>query len=45
MVAGGLARGCGVDPVTQQPLGDDRFETLFHGGAMVSRMFPFAVLE
>ncbi len=30
---------------TVQPLDDGRYETLFHGGAMVSRMFAFKVLE
>ncbi len=30
---------------TVQALGDDHFETLFHGGAMVSRMFAFKVLD
>lgn len=31
--------------VTVKPIGDSRFETLFHGGAMVSRMFAFKVLD
>jgi len=30
---------------TVQPLDGGRFETLFHGGVMVSRMFDFEVLE
>jgi len=30
---------------TVRPIGADRFETVFHGGAMVSRMFAFRVLE
>lgn len=30
---------------TVQALDDGRFETLFHGGVMVSRMFVFKVLE
>jgi hypothetical protein len=28
-----------------QALGDGRYETLYHGGAMVSTMFFFKVLE
>ncbi len=30
---------------TAQALGDGRYETLYHGGAMVSTMFIFKVLE
>jgi hypothetical protein len=30
---------------TAQALGDGRYETLYHGGAMVSTMFFFKVLE
>ena len=30
---------------TVQPVDGTRYETLFHGGAMVSRMFAFEVLE
>ena len=34
-----------VNCFTVNALEDDRYETLFHGGAMVSRMFAFNVLE
>ena len=37
----GERKGC----FTVQPIGEGRFETLFHGGPMVSRMFAFKVLE
>jgi len=34
-----------VNCFTVSALEDNRYETLFHGGAMVSRMFAFRVLE
>ena len=34
-----------VNCFTVNALEDDRYETLFHGGVMVSRMFAFRVLE
>jgi hypothetical protein len=37
----GERKGC----FTVQPIGDGRFETLFHGGPMVSRMFAFKVVK
>lgn len=37
----GVRKNC----FTAQALGDGRYETLYHGGAMVSTMFFFKVLE
>lgn len=45
MTKWGESVGERVNCFTVNALDDNRFETLFHGGAMVSRMFAFNVLE
>ncbi|MBS9716284.1 hypothetical protein ACFFUT_11380 [Pseudohalocynthiibacter aestuariivivens] len=41
----GESTGERVNCFTVAALDDNRYETLFHGGAMISRMFAFKVLE
>ncbi len=45
LTAWGESVGERVNCFTVNALEDNRYETLFHGGAMVSRMFAFSVLE
>ena len=45
MTTWGESVGDRVNCFTVSALDDNRFETLFHGGAMVSRMFAFSLLE
>ena len=41
----GKSNGVGTNCITVHALGDDRYETLHHGGAMVSTFFKFKVLN
>jgi hypothetical protein len=45
MTTWGESVGERVNCFTVAAMGDNRYETLFYGGAMVSRMFAFKVLE